>query len=142
MQIASNDPSRAPLIQPNYLSTERDVAEVLQGSRLVRRIASAPSFSEITETEISPSAAVDSDADLLAYFRANSGSIYHPCGTCAMGPDSDRSVVDARLRVHGLRGLRVVDASIFPTITAGNINAPTMMVAEKGAAMILEDIRG
>ncbi|WFS00855.1 GMC family oxidoreductase [Rhizobium tumorigenes] len=142
VQIASDDPARAPLIQPNYLSTERDVAEVLQGSRLVRRIASAPSFSEITDTEISPSAAVESDADLLAYFRANSGSIYHPCGTCAMGPDSGGAVVDARLRVHGLRGLRVVDASIFPTITAGNINAPTMMVAEKGAAMILEDTRG
>jgi len=139
ISIASNDPAKAPLIQPNYLSTERDIAEVLQGSRLVRRIASAPSFADITDTEISPSARVESDADMLAYFRANSGSIYHPCGTCAMGPEASTSVVDARLRVHGVAGLRIVDASIFPTITAGNINAPTMMVAEKGAAMILED---
>jgi choline dehydrogenase len=137
VSIASDDPGRAPLIQPNYLSTDRDIAEVLQGSRLVRRIASAPSLAAITDTEISPSATVESDKDMLAYFRANSGSIYHPCGTCAMGPDESTSVVDARLRVHGVAGLRVVDASIFPTITAGNINAPTMMVAEKGAAMIL-----
>jgi choline dehydrogenase len=76
---------------------------------------------------------------MLAYFRANSGSIYHPCGTCAMGPDERTSVVDERLRVHGIAGLRIIDASIFPAITAGNINAPTMMVAEKGASMILED---
>jgi choline dehydrogenase len=139
ISIASNDPTKAPLIQPNYLSTDRDIDEVLQGSRLVRHIASAPSLAAITDTEISPSAAVESDADMLAYFRANSGSIYHPCGTCAMGPEAGTSVVDARLRVHGIAGLRVVDASIFPTITAGNINAPTMMVAEKGASMILED---
>ncbi|MET0746876.1 MAG: GMC family oxidoreductase N-terminal domain-containing protein [Rhizobium sp.] len=139
ISVASGDPAQAPLIQPNYLSTERDITEVLQGSRLIRRIAGAPSLAAITDSEISPSAAVESDADMLAYFRANSGSIYHPCGTCAMGPDAGTSVVDARLRVHGIAGLRVVDASIFPTITAGNINAPTMMVAEKGAAMILED---
>lgn len=142
ISIASNDPAKAPLIEPNYLSTERDREEVLQGSRLVRRIAAAPSFRAITDTEISPSAAIESDDDLLAYFRANSGSIYHPCGTCAMGPDAGTSVVDARLRVHGVAGLRVIDASIFPTITAGNINAPTMMVAEKGATMILEDAAG
>ncbi|MGA1803004.1 GMC family oxidoreductase [Rhizobium sp. HT1-10] len=139
--IASNDPAKPPLIRPNYLSTDRDIDEVLQGSRLIRRIAAAPALAEITETEISPSASVESDDDLLAYFRANSGSIYHLCGSCAMGSDPATSVVDARLRVHGVDGLRVVDASIFPTITAGNINAPTMMVAEKGAAMILEDAR-
>ncbi|WP_343716833.1 GMC oxidoreductase, partial [Inquilinus sp.] len=79
------------------------------------------------------------DAALLGWFRANSGSIYHLCGSCAMGPDAATAVVDARLRVHGLQGLRVVDASIFPNVTAGNINAPTMMVAEKGAEMILAD---
>ncbi len=141
ISIASSDAARAPLIQPNYLSTERDIEEVLQGSRLVRRIASGPSLAAITDTEISPSAAVESDDALLAYFRANSGSIYHLCGTCSMGPDAETSVVDARLRVHGVTGLRVVDASIFPTVTAGNINAPTMMVAEKGATMVLEEAR-
>ena len=75
----------------------------------------------------------------MDYFRENSGSIYHLCGTCTMGPDQATSVVDSGLRVHGVTGLRVVDASIFPNITAGNINAPTMMVAEKGADLILAD---
>ena len=75
----------------------------------------------------------------MDYFRENSGSIYHLCGTCTMGPDETSAVVDSRLRVHGVPGLRVVDASIFPNITAGNINAPTMMVAEKGADLILAD---
>ncbi|MCL6707407.1 GMC family oxidoreductase N-terminal domain-containing protein [Pseudomonas sp. R2.Fl] len=139
--IASGDPSAAPLIRPNFLSTDHDVNEALQGSRLVRRIASAPALAAVTEEEVSPSPAADSDGKLLDYFRANSGSIYHLCGTCAMGPDVGSAVVDARLRVHGVEGLRVVDASIFPNVTAGNINAPTMMVAEKGAAMILEDAR-
>ncbi|MDO9418098.1 GMC family oxidoreductase [Pararhizobium sp.] len=139
ISIASADPAEAPLIQPNYLSTQRDIDEVTQGSRLVRRIASAPSLAAIIEDEVSPSAVVESDAALLDYFRSNASSIYHLCGTCMMGPDSRTSVVDARLRVHGVAGLRVVDASVFPNVTAGNINAPTMMVAEKGAAMILED---
>jgi choline dehydrogenase len=137
--IASPDPNTAPLIQPNYLSTEHDVREVLQASHLVRRIAAAPAIAAVTAEEISPYPAVADDAALLDYFRANSGSIYHLCGSCAMGPDQATSVVDSRLRVHGVAGLRVVDASIFPNITAGNINAPTMMVAEKGARMILED---
>jgi choline dehydrogenase len=82
---------------------------------------------------------VASRESFLQYFREQSGSIYHLCGSCAMGNDPRTSVVDARLRVHGVAGLRVVDASVFPNITSGNINAPTMMVAEKGADMILED---
>ncbi|MFL0690769.1 MAG: GMC family oxidoreductase [Agrobacterium tumefaciens] len=137
--IASPDAADAPLIRPNYLSTERDIDEVLQGSRLMRRIADARALSDWVEEEVSPSKTVDTDAKLLDYFRLNSGSIYHLCGTCTMGTDPRETVVDARLRVHGVPGLRIVDASIFPNVTAGNINAPTMMVAEKGAAMILED---
>ncbi|MDM7980680.1 MAG: GMC family oxidoreductase N-terminal domain-containing protein [Rhizobium sp.] len=137
--IASPDASEAPLIRPNYLSTDRDVEEVLQGSRLMRRIADARALDGWVEEEVSPSKAADTDDKLLDYFRRNSGSIYHLCGTCAMGTDPQEAVVDARLRVHGVTGLRIVDASVFPNITAGNINAPTMMVAEKGAAMILED---
>jgi choline dehydrogenase len=139
ISIASPDASDAPLIRPNYLSTDRDIEEVLQGSRLMRRIADARALDGWVEEEVSPSKAVDTDEKLLDYFRLNSGSIYHLCGTCAMGADPRETVVDARLRVHGVPGLRIVDASIFPNITAGNINAPTMMVAEKGAAMILED---
>ena len=76
---------------------------------------------------------------MLQYFREEAGSIYHPCGSCAMGPDPATSVVTSRLKVHGIQGLRIADASIFPNITSGNINAPTMMVAEKAATMILED---
>lgn len=137
--IASADPAAAALIMPNYLSTQRDIDEVIQGSRLVRRIASAPSMAAIIDAEISPSPSAADDEGLLDYFRATGSSIYHLCGSCAMGPDAQTAVVDARLRVHGVPGLRIVDASIFPNITAGNTNAPTMMVAEKGAAMILED---
>jgi choline dehydrogenase len=138
--IASPDPSAPALIRPNYLSTQHDVAEVIQGSRLVRRIASSPALASIIDAEVSPSPSVASDEDLLDYFRAESSSIYHLCGSCMMGRDVDTSVVDARLRVHGVPGLRIVDASVFPNVTAGNTNAPTMMVAEKGAAMILEDV--
>ncbi len=141
VSIGSSDPLAAPLIRPNYLTTERDIEEVLQGSRLMRTIASAPALQAWIEDEVSPSAAADTDDKLLDYFRHNSGSIYHLCGTCRMGPDGTESVVDHRLRVHGVPGLRIVDASVFPNITAGNINAPTMMVAEKAAAMILEDLR-
>jgi choline dehydrogenase len=139
ISIASSDPAAPPLIRPNYLSTEHDVAEVIQASNLVRRIAAAPAIAAVTAEEVSPSPAIQGDDALLDYFRHNSGSIYHLCGSCAMGPDETTSVVDSRLRVHGVPGLRVIDASIFPNVTAGNINAPTMMVAEKGAAMILED---
>lgn len=137
--ITSADPLAAPAIRPNYLSANRDIEEVVQGSRLVRRIASAAALSTLTAEEISPGPDLNSDDALIDYFRENSGSIYHLCGTCAMGPDGGASVVDARLKVHGVEGLRIVDASIFPNITAGNINAPTMMVAEKGADLILED---
>ncbi|RIY00319.1 choline dehydrogenase [Aureimonas flava] len=137
----SPDPAAAPAIRPNYLSTEHDREEVVEGGRLVRRIMEAPALRAITAEELEPSRSARSDEELLDYFRHNSGSIYHPCGSAAMGPDPARSAVDARLRVHGVEGLRVVDASIFPNITAGNINAPTMMVAEKGAAMIVEDAR-
>lgn len=139
ISIASADPMQAALIEPNYLSTGRDIEEVIQGSRLVRRIASAPSMAAVVKAEISPGPSAISDEALLSYFRAKSGSIYHLCGSCSMGPDAETSVVDARLRAHGIAGLRIIDASIFPNVTAGNINAPTMMVAEKGAAMILED---
>jgi len=137
--ITSADPLAAPAIHPNYLSANKDVEEVVQGSRLVRKIASAATLSSVTAEEVSPGPDLNSDEALIDYFRENSGSIYHLCGTCAMGPDHETSVVDARLKVHGVEGLRIVDASIFPNITAGNINAPTMMVAEKGADLILED---
>lgn len=141
LELRSADPLEHPLIQPNYLSTENDIAEVLAGNRLLRRIAQSRPLADMITEELIPGPAVQSEEDQLADFRARADTVYHPTGTCAMGPDAATSVVDARLRVHGIEGLRVIDASIFPNITSGNTNAPTVMVAEKGAAMILEDAR-
>jgi choline dehydrogenase len=138
VRIASNRAEDAPQIDPNYLSTEKDVAEAIQGSRLIRRLMQAPSLRAVTVEETLPGDIVDDDASMLEYFRENCGSIYHLCGSCAMGSDPATSVVDKHLKVHGLEGVRIVDASVFPNITSGNINAPTMMVAEKGAALILQ----
>ncbi|GAB2575735.1 GMC family oxidoreductase N-terminal domain-containing protein [Dyella jejuensis] len=139
VRIASPRAEDAPLIDPNYLSTDKDIAEVLQGSRLIRRIMQAPALRSVTVEETLPGPGVQDDEAMLGYFRAHCGSIYHLCGSAAMGSDPSRSVVDKHLKVHGLRGLRVVDASVFPNITSGNINAAAMMVAEKGAALILGD---
>ena len=141
VEIASPRVADAPRIDPNYLATERDVREAIQGGQLIRRIMSAPSLRAITLDEVLPGSTVDGDDAMLAYVRQNSGSIYHLCGSCAMGPDPERAVVDARLRVHGLEGLRIADASVFPNVTSGNTNAATMMVAEKAAEMILRDAR-
>lgn len=139
IEIASNRAEEAAKIRINALATQKDIDEVMQGCELIRRVMSAPALRAITAEEISPGPQVQGSEAMLRYFREQSGSIYHLCGSCAMGPDAQTSVVDARLRVHGVLALRVVDASVFPNITSGNINAPTMMVAEKGAAMILED---
>ncbi len=139
IELASADAKDAALIHANYLSTEKDVAEAIEGSKLIRKLMQTPALKEITLEEVSPGPEVEDEAGMLSYFREKSGSIYHLCGSCAMGSDPQTSVVDSRLNVHGVQNLRVVDASIFPNITSGNINAPVMMVAEKGSAMILED---
>jgi choline dehydrogenase len=139
VEIASNRVDDAPLIRGNYLSTKEDRDEVVRGSQLVRKLMRAPALHDITIEEVTPADEVRNADDMLKYFRENSGSIYHLCGSCAMGPDARTSVVDAKLRVHGIDGLRIVDASIFPNITSGNTNAATMMVAEKGAQIILDD---
>lgn len=139
IEIASSRAEDAAKIHINALTTLKDLNEAVQGSKLIRQLMRAPALQAMTVEEISPGPEVDGDEALLQYFREQAGSIYHLCGSCAMGPDPRTAVVDASLRVHGLRGLRVVDASIFPNITSGNINAPTMMVAEKGAGLILRD---
>jgi choline dehydrogenase len=136
LRIVSADPRRHPSIAPNYLSTDRDVADALAGCRLLRRLAATSPLADIVTGEIAPGPGVTTDEDLLEDFRRRADTVYHPVGTCAMGPDPRTSVVDARLRVHGVDGLRVIDASIFPTLTSGNTNAPTVMVAEKGADMV------
>ncbi len=139
LHIMSPDPTVPPRIYPNYLSTEHDVAEMIEGSRFLRRLAATPTFSILIKEELQPGLQVETDEDLADDIRQRSGTVYHPSGTCAMGPDPKRHVVDSRLRVHGMERLRVVDASIFPALTSGNTNAPVIMVAEKGADMILRD---
>ena len=141
LTLASADPATHPLIQPNYLSTQQDIDDVLAGNRLLRQIAQARPLADIITEEIIPGPGVDGDEGLLDDFRRRADTVYHPTSTCLMGPDPASAVVDARLRVHGVQGLRVIDASVFPTITSGNTNAPTVMVAEKGAAMIIADAR-
>jgi len=138
--IVSNDPDVDALIKPNYLSTEKDIAEAVQGSKFIRNLMTAPALKSLTVEEVKPAGEVHDDASMLQFFREQSGSIYHLCGSCAMGADVTNSVVDYRLKVHGIDGLRIVDASIFPNITSGNTNAPVMMVAEKGADLILSGI--
>lgn len=139
LEITSLDPTVPPVIFPSYLSTEFDVQEMLEGAWLLRKLANAPALSEVIECESKPGASIVEDDEMLAYIRETAGTVFHPVSTCKMGRNIAQDVVDARLRVHGLYGLRVVDASIFPTVTSGNTNAPTIMVGEKGADMILSD---
>ncbi|MCW8174113.1 GMC family oxidoreductase [Verminephrobacter aporrectodeae] len=139
IEIASADAAVPAAIRPNYLSTQKDRDEAVQGARLVRELVQTPALCALIAEEVSPASSVTDAASMLQFFRERAGSIYHLCGSCAMGPDPETAVVSAALKVHGVRGLRVVDASVFPNITSGNINAATMMVAEKGAAIILDE---
>ncbi len=139
LQIRSPDPFVHPAIQPNYLATDRDIEQARIGMRLLRTLVSTAPLADIIVDELVPGRHLQSDAELLDDFRARADTVYHPTSTCMMGPDPATSVVDARLRVHGVAGLRIADASIFPNITSGNTNAPTVMVAEKAAAMIVAD---
>ena len=139
VHLRSPDPLASPAITPNSLSTPEDVADVYEGARVLRRLSGAKALAAVIDSELKPGEQVRSDQEVLEDFRRRAGSVFHPCGTCAMGPDASRSVVDPRLRVHGVAKLRVIDASVFPAVTSGNINAPTLMVAEKAADLILED---
>ncbi len=132
------DPFDKPAIRPNYLSARSDQALLAAGIRMVRDIFAQPAIAQHSVTEILPGPAVASEEEMLAFNRQYGTTIYHPVGTCRMGEDPG-SVVDSRLRVRGIDGLRVIDASVMPTLTTGNTNAPTIMIGEKGAAMIRED---
>ncbi len=140
VRIKSADPLAPPSIRFNFLQTQSDVQALTAGMRLARKFTQQPALAPYVAEELLPGPAVTSDAEFDANIRQNANSNLHPVGTCRMGPNGD-AVVDPRLRVHGVERLRVVDAAIMPTVPAGNTNAPTIMIGEKGADMILEDAR-
>ncbi|MEM7774872.1 MAG: choline dehydrogenase [Pseudomonadota bacterium] len=136
--IKTADASDHPAIVSNYLAAELDRQVLLDALKLGRRIAQRPPFADLVVREVDPGDTVSTDDELMAFARAKGTTIFHPCGTCKMGTDP-QAVVDPRLSVHGVDGLRVVDASIMPTMTSGNTNAPTIMIAEKAADLIKAD---
>ncbi len=138
LRLSSPDPFAAPEIRPNYLDTEEDWAAMLAGVGLVRRLAETPALRAIIEREIRPGPEAQDEDALRTAIRAHASTVFHPSCTCRMGSDPAASVVDPDLKVHGVAGLRVVDASAFPSVTSGNINAPTIMLAEKAADCILQ----
>lgn len=139
IDIASPDFRQPPLIAPNYLSTEKDERDAVNGGLLIQRIVRTKAMQSLIRSSIPPDPGTLDEAGLLADFRARAATVYHPVSTCRMGPRIADSVVDPNLRVHGMDRLRVVDASVFPTVTSANTNAPTMMLAQKAADLILAD---
>ncbi|CAH0353259.1 GMC family oxidoreductase [Aquabacterium sp. CECT 9606] len=137
--LKSADPVADPLIQSNYLTHPEDWSEMIAGLKLARKILAAPAFRDINDGEVAPGSEAQSDESLRAYIRDKAETIYHPVGTCKMGNDA-LAVVDAQLRVHGLIGVRVADASIMPSLIGGNTNAPTMVIGEKCARAILSSV--
>jgi choline dehydrogenase len=140
VRLKSSDPLAAPAIRFNFLRTQYDLQALTAGMRLARNITRQGALAPYVAEELLPGARVESDADFEASIRSNGVSNLHPVGTCRMGADP-QAVCDPRLRVNGIAGLRVVDASVMPTVPAGNTNAPTIMIAEKASDMILEDAR-
>jgi choline dehydrogenase len=140
LRLKSADPMAPPAIRFNFLRTSYDLRALTAGMRLVRKISQQPTLAPLVAAELFPGPTVNTDADYEDSIRKIGASNMHPVGTCRMGPD-ESAAVDPRLRVHGVGRLRVVDASIMPSVPAGNTNAPTIMIAEKASDMILEDAR-
>lgn len=136
--LASSDPLAAPVIDPNFLAERDDVDRMVRGFKLVRKILAQPALANQGGQESAASASAQTDSQIEQFIRSHADTIYHPVGTCRMG-NGPLDVVDAELRVHGMQGLRVVDASIMPRIVGGNTNAPTIMLAEKAAEMVKQD---
>ena len=140
VKLASKDPMAAPLIDPNFLGDRDDADRLIRGFKLMRHILSQPAIARHGGKEAPGSAKAKTDVEIEQFIRDRADTIYHPAGSCRMGSGA-MDVVDARLRVHGLQGLRVVDASIMPRLISGNTNAPVIMIAEKAADMIRADAR-
>jgi choline dehydrogenase-like flavoprotein len=135
ISLRSADPTQAPRIAQNLLGTDHDKRKIRKAIKLFRAIGAQPALRPFMKAEVLPGAAKQSDAELDAAIRATAVTVHHPCGSCRMGVD-DMAVVDGELRVHGAQGLRVIDASVFPDLVGGNINAAVIMIAEKAADMI------
>jgi len=137
IDLKSADFREPPHIAPNYLSTDKDVEDAKYGGLLMQAIARTRAIGSLIREPLAPDLLRMNEAELVADFRARAATVYHPVGTCRMGRSVGESVVDATLRVHGMERLRVVDASVFPTVTSANTNAPTLMVAQRAADIIL-----
>jgi choline dehydrogenase-like flavoprotein len=140
VRLADNDPTSMPLINPNFLGEEEDVKAAVESVRAIRKVMAQASLAPVITEEMDPGPQVQSDAQIADWVKSVATTMFHPVGTCRMGKD-DRAVVDARLRVRGVNGLRVIDASIMPHITSGNTNAPTQALARHASAMLVEDLR-
>ena len=139
ISLRSHDMRDAPLIRFNFLDDPNDLAEMIEGARALRTLADAPALRRIIEREYLPGPEVKSDEELDKDIRARGYSIYHPCSTCRMGGEKTQSVVNSRLKVHGLAGLRIADASVMPFVLTGNLNGPSMMIGQRASEIILED---
>ncbi|HAD27405.1 MAG TPA: choline dehydrogenase, partial [Rhodobacteraceae bacterium] len=140
VNIGSADPMADPIIKPNYLSTERDRSTMIEGVKMLRDIINQPSFKHLWNNEIVPGPSYISDNEILSAVRNMGSTVFHPVGTCRMGSDAN-AVLDSELKVNGVKNLRVIDASAMPKITSANTNAPTYLIGEKGADMILNGNR-
>jgi choline dehydrogenase len=139
ISVCSNDVRDAPVIRFNFLDDPDDLAEMIEGARTLRALAGAPALQRIIENEYLPGPDVRSDMDLEQDIRARGYSIYHPCSSCRMGTEKSQSVVNSRLKVHDMQGLRVADASVMPFVVTGNLNGPSMMIGQRASEIILED---
>ena len=139
--ITSPDPAHPPVVDPNYMADDADMDVAVEGFKVMRKVFAAPAFRDLLKDEKLPGASVQTDEEIRSYIRTWGKTDYHPVGSCKMGVD-ELAVVDPQLRVHGLHGLRVIDSSVMPTIISGNTQAPSMMIGEKGAALVLDQAAG
>lgn len=136
----SNNPKDLPIIDPRFFSESDDLRVMREGIKISREIMAQKAFDDFRGEEYGPGRGVTSDEDINHYIREKTNSVYHPVGTCKMGND-EMAVVDSQLRIHGLEGVRVVDASVMPNLTSGNTNLPTIMIAERASDLILSSYK-